>query len=114
MREGLSYNEFRGFRSAHNSLTDEEFEELANDDTGEPMPRRQLQEIAQVKRTLALEPEDEEDGLEGGGPGPGPDAVAEIVARIGGQVRGIVAQLPDRPDRVWGSSGRTSRALRSG
>ena len=80
MREGLSYNEFRGFRSAHNSLTDEEFEELANDDTGEPMTRRQLQEIAQVKRTLALE-----------GGGPGPDAVAEIVARIGGQVRGIVA-----------------------
>ncbi len=58
VREGLSYNEFRGFRSAHNSLTDEEFEVLANDDTGEPMTRRQLQEIAQEKRTLALEPED--------------------------------------------------------
>ena len=38
MREGLSYNELKGFRSAHNSLTDEEFEELAGDDTGEPTP----------------------------------------------------------------------------
>ena len=34
------------------------------------------------------------------GGGQGPDAVEEIVARIGGQVRGIVAQLPDRSDRV--------------
>ena len=57
MREGLSYNELRGFRSAHNSLTDEEFEELAGDDTGGSMTRKQLQEIAQERRTLALEPE---------------------------------------------------------
>ena len=85
VREGLSYNELRGFRSAHNILTDEEFEELAGDDTGEPMTRRQLQEIAQGKRALAMEPENEasernlgflsdEDGdLErlGSGPGPG-------------------------------------------
>ena len=62
------------------------------------MTRRQLQEIAQEKRALALEPENEEDGLEGGGPGLGPDAVEEIVARIGGQVRDIVAQLPVRLD----------------
>ena len=134
MREGLSYNELRGFRSAHNSLTDEEFEELAGDDTGEPMTRRQLREIAQEKRALAMEPENEaseneasenevsenevsenqasertpgflsaeEDGLEGGGSGPGPDAFEEIVARIGGQVRDIVAQLPDQPVRVLG------------
>ena len=40
VREGLSYNELKGFRSAHNSLTDEEFEELAGDDTDEPMTRR--------------------------------------------------------------------------
>ena len=61
MREGLSYNEVKGFRSAHNRLTDEEFEELASDDTDEPMTREQLQEIAQEKRALALalEPENE-------------------------------------------------------
>ena len=110
MREGLSYNDLRGFRSTHNSLTDEEFEELTNDDTGEPMTRRQLREIAREKRALAMEPENEvsernpgvlsaeEDGLEGGGSGP--DAFEEIVARIGGQVRDIMAQLPDRPNRV--------------
>ena len=108
MREGLSYNELRGFRSTHNRLTDEEFEELAGDDTGDPMTRRQLQEIAQENRALAMEPENEasenevlernpgflsaeEDGVEGGGSGPGPDAFEEIVARIGGQVRDIVA-----------------------
>ena len=119
MREGLSYNELRGFRSTHNSLTDEEFEELGGDDTGEPMTRRQLREIAREKRALAMEPENEsseneasertpgflsaeEDGLEGGGLGSGPDAFEEIVARIGGQVRDIVAQLQDRPDRVLG------------
>ena len=121
MREGLSYNELKGFRSTHNSLSGEEFEELAGDDTGEPMTRRQLREIAQEKQGLAMEPGNEasenevsenaasernpgflsaeEDGLEGGGSGPGPDPVEEIVARIGGQVRDIVAQLPDRPDR---------------
>ena len=38
----------------------------------------------------------------GSGPGLGPDVVEEIVARIGGQVRGIVAQLPDRSDCVLG------------
>ena len=59
MREGLSYNELRGFRSTHNSLTGEEFEELAGDDTGEPMTRRQLREIAQEKRALAMEPGNE-------------------------------------------------------
>ena len=81
------------------------------------MTRRQLREIAREKR--AREPENEasenqaaernpgflsaeEDGLEGGGSRPGPDAGEEIVAWIGGQVRGIVAQLPDRPDRVLG------------
>ena len=94
VREGLSYNELRGFRSVHNSLTDEEFEELAGNDTDGPMTRSQLQEISQEKRALALEPEneasknevsemnsgflsDEEDGLEGsvsglGRRGPGP------------------------------------------
>ena len=101
VREGLSYNELRGFRSAHNSLTDEEFEEFANDDTDGPMTRSQLREIAQEKRALALEPEneasknevseknseffsDEEDGLEGSGSGLSPDVVEEIVVRIGG------------------------------
>ena len=38
--EGLSYNEPKGFRSVHNSLTDEEFEQLANYDTDEPMNRK--------------------------------------------------------------------------
>ena len=110
MRGGRSYNELKGFRSAHNSLTDEEFEELAGDDTGEPMTRRQLREIAREERARAREPENEasenqaaeEDGLEGGGSRPGPDAGEEIVAGIGGQVRGIVAQLPGRLDRVLG------------
>ena len=86
------------------------------------MTRRQLREIAREKRGLALEPDNEasenevsenqaaernpgflsaeEDGLEGGGSGPGPDAFEEIVARIGGQVRDIVAHLQDRSDRV--------------
>ena len=122
MREGGSYNELKGFRSAHNSLTDEEFEELAGDDTGEPMTRRQLREIAREKRARARDSENEasenqaaeEDGLEGGGSRPGPDVGEEIAAGIGGQVRGIVAQLPGRPDRVRGSSRRTSGALRIG
>ena len=111
VREGLIYNELKGFRSAHNSLTDEEFEELAGDDTDEPMTRRQLQEIAQEKRALALEPENEEDGLERGGPGLGPDAVEEIVARIGGQVRDIVAQLPVRSGPVLEIVGEDLRGL---
>ena len=114
MREGLSYNELKGFRSAHNSLTDEEFEELADDDTGEPMTRRQLQEIAQEKRVLALEGENEaseneasernpgflsaeEDGLEGGGSGPGPDAFEEIVARMAGPCPGDCPRGPQGP-----------------
>ena len=106
VREGLSYNELKGFRSAHNSLTDEEFEELVGVIAGEPMTRRQLQEIAQEKRALALEPENEEDG-----PGLGPDAVEEIVARIGGQVRDIVAQLPVRSESVLEIVGEDLRGL---
>ena len=77
MGEGRSYNELQGFGSAHNSLTGEEFEEITGDDTGEPMTRRQLREIAREKRARAREPENEvsenqaaeEDGLEGPGRG---------------------------------------------
>ncbi len=48
------------FRAAHSHLSDEEFEELASEDTDDPMTRKQLIDIGREKRSQGRVQEDDE------------------------------------------------------
>ena len=100
----LTQKELQSFRAAHSRLSDDEFEEMANEDTDEPMTRTQLIELAKEKRDEErpeqreqrngqATPHDDEDGFD-------PDVVEGAIDTIGDQVRDIIAQLPDKSDRV--------------
>lgn len=51
--DGLKRSDLNNYRAAHNSLSDEEFEELVAEDTDDPMTRKQLKDLAREKREEA-------------------------------------------------------------
>ena len=48
--DSITQNELQNFRNAHSRISDEEFEALANEETEEPITRRQLIDLGREKR----------------------------------------------------------------